>query len=74
MQPILEKALEKKREDKIQTQPDGEKVDLEGVTLLDYLVQQTDDTDIIRDSLMNMLVAGRDTVSHCLSSVGPGNL
>ena len=63
LQPILERALEKKREGKLQGLTTGEKVELgEGVTLLDDLVQQTEDKDIIRDSLMNMLIAGRDTV------------
>lgn len=66
LQPILERALEKKRGGIVDAGATAvrEKAELgEGVTLLDYLVHQTEDKDIIRDSLMNMLIAGRDTVS-----------
>ncbi|KAF8307675.1 cytochrome P450 [Clavulina sp. PMI_390] len=39
----------------------------EGMTLLDHLVLETDDRAIIRDSLANMLVAGRDSTASLLT-------
>jgi hypothetical protein len=66
LQPLVERGLERRRQ--LQSEGFGQKekggkVEVgEGMTLLDHLVLETDDVDIIRDSLMNMLIAGRDTV------------
>jgi hypothetical protein len=40
----------------------AERGDNEDLTLLSHLVRHTQDTDIIKDELINLLVAGRDTV------------
>jgi cytochrome P450 len=39
------------------------------VTLLSHLVSKTSDERIIRDELLNILLAGRDTTASLLSSV-----
>ncbi|KAF8301042.1 cytochrome P450 [Clavulina sp. PMI_390] len=45
------------------------KEDLDHMTFLDHVVRETDDLSVIRDSLMNLLVAGRDTTSSLLTFV-----
>jgi len=76
LQPLVEKGLERRRQlqsDELGQKDKGEKVEAgEGVTLLDHLAVETDDVDIIRDSLINMLIAGRDTVClHFPAGSGP---
>lgn len=71
MQPVVKRGLERRAlllAERAEKQDVGdEKGGIEeGMTLLDHLVLETDDEDIIRDSLMNMLIAGRDTVSWIL--------
>lgn len=76
LQPIVDAALQ--RREYIIKERQGRKGGLdsekgaieEGMTLLDHLVLQTDDVDIIRDSLLNMLIAGRDTVSISINHLG----
>lgn len=61
LDPIMRDALERHR-----LEPKSEKniEDVgEGDTLLDHLVKQTDDTKILKDEILNILIAGRDTVS-----------
>ncbi|KAJ3737799.1 cytochrome P450 [Lentinula guzmanii] len=41
--------------------------DGEGETFLDHLIRSTDDDQIIRDELVNILVAGRDTTASLLT-------
>ncbi|KAF8317438.1 cytochrome P450 monooxygenase pc-3 [Clavulina sp. PMI_390] len=74
LEPILEKALLKRDQLlKERAQNDfgamGSEKDTidEGMTLLDHLVLQTDDRKVIRDSLMNLLIAGRDTTALLLT-------
>lgn len=76
IEPIVEGAVRKKRERATgagnlkQANLDiegGEKIE-EG-TLLENLVNETEDPEILRDEIMNLLVAGRDTVSYHLLSV-----
>ncbi|KAF8317441.1 cytochrome P450 monooxygenase pc-3 [Clavulina sp. PMI_390] len=74
LEPIVEKAMLKKaqalreKDGKHMENNGSEKAAIEeDMTLLDYLVLQTDDRAIIRDSLMNMLVAGRDTTACLLT-------
>lgn len=61
--PILSQALSKKKERKAL----GDGDESEQATLLDHLVTQTDDTKVIKDEIMNIIVAGRDTTSTTLS-------
>lgn len=68
LQPIVDMGLqrkavllEKRKTNGGQNKENDKAID-EGMTLLDHLVLETDDVDVIRDSLMNMLIAGRDTV------------
>lgn len=66
IEPIVEEAVKKKRE-RIASSGDGrkrEKVEEEEGTLLENLVNETDDLEILRDEIMSLLVAGRDTVSY----------
>ncbi|KAF8306199.1 cytochrome P450 [Clavulina sp. PMI_390] len=74
LEPIVDKALHrrtqllKERNEKRQAGSTSEKEGIEeGMTLLDHLVLETDDRNIIRDSLMNMLIAGRDTTACLLT-------
>ena len=57
-QPFLREALIK-RESSLKS---GEMGDNEDLTLLSHLVRHTQDPKIIQDELINLLVAGRDTV------------
>ncbi|KAG9014879.1 hypothetical protein FRB94_009037 [Tulasnella sp. JGI-2019a] len=41
----------------------------DNATLLDHLVSVTDDKTVIRDELLNLLLAGRDTTSHAITAV-----
>lgn len=56
--PLIQTALEKKKAAK-----GVYEVNMEDGTLLDHLVQQTDDFDLIRDETFNILLAGRDTTA-----------
>ncbi|EIW81955.1 cytochrome P450 [Coniophora puteana RWD-64-598 SS2] len=63
--PILEEALARKRETRGQS---GEKVDAEeGETLLEHLVNCTEDQTVIRDEILNIMIAGRDTTACSLT-------
>ncbi|KAG9317011.1 cytochrome P450 [Chiua virens] len=68
--PILEEALAKKKEMKeaglIPEKP-AEKEVLEGDTLLDHLVDHTEDINVIRDEILNIMIAGRDTTAGTLT-------
>jgi cytochrome P450 len=64
IEPIVEEAVQKKRQRAVGIGIDKEKKDEE--TLLENLVNETEDLEILRDAIMNLLVAGRDTVSYCL--------
>ncbi|KAF9074679.1 cytochrome P450 monooxygenase pc-3 [Rhodocollybia butyracea] len=44
-----------------------EKADGEGETLLDHLIEYTEDPQVIKDELVNILVAGRDTTASLLT-------
>ncbi|KAG8704257.1 hypothetical protein FRC08_002337 [Ceratobasidium sp. 394] len=60
VEPILRTKLEKKGRGELSGEGEGE-------TLLDYLVQHTDDEKVIKDELINVLVAGRDTTACTLT-------
>ncbi|KAF5354945.1 hypothetical protein D9756_005644 [Leucocoprinus leucothites] len=59
VQPFIEKGFREKET------RDGS--DKSSETLLDFLVDKTSDQDVIRDELVNLLVAARDTTSSLLT-------
>ncbi|KAF9448162.1 cytochrome P450 monooxygenase pc-2 [Macrolepiota fuliginosa MF-IS2] len=74
IEPIVEEAVRKKRQ-RIFTASGGGKVEEkmeeeeEEGTLLENLVNETDDLEILRDEIMSLLVAGRDTTASTLTFV-----
>jgi len=56
LEPLITKALEDKK------LRDGKKLSQEEGSLTDHLVESTSDVSLIRDELMNILLAARDTV------------
>ncbi|EIW81954.1 cytochrome P450 [Coniophora puteana RWD-64-598 SS2] len=67
--PILEDALARKREAREKGLDQGaEKGEVqEGETLLEHLVNYTEDPKIIRDEILNIMIAGRDTTACTLT-------
>ncbi|KAJ6522732.1 cytochrome P450 [Mycena capillaripes] len=63
IEPIMEEALAKKRMRK----QGGVMLEEEDATFLSHLVQSTEDKAVIRDSIFNILVAGRDTTAATLT-------
>lgn len=70
--PILKEALEKnkmlKKDIDEKTDPKDREVQ-EGETLLDHLVNYTEDPIVIRDEILNIMIAGRDTTAATLTFV-----
>ena len=67
-EPLMHEALEK-REKCLIAQERGEKaIEDEDLSLLSHLVRHTQDPRVIKDELINLLVAGRDTVRRLLRS------
>lgn len=61
--PLLKEAIAKK-----QSHANEEKdVDNDDTTLLDHLVQMTTDPVVLRDEILNILIAGRDTTAGTLT-------
>ncbi|CAE6378065.1 unnamed protein product [Rhizoctonia solani] len=60
IQPILETKLDLKKKG-------GLEKDEEKETLIDHLVKFTDDKNLIKDELFNVMVAGRDTTASTLT-------
>ncbi|KLO18687.1 cytochrome P450 [Schizopora paradoxa] len=78
LQPILQQALAKKGDIK-KTAEDKDEI-AEDETLLDHLATLTDDRKLLKDELLNIMIAGRDTTAatltfavYCLSE-NPGVL
>ncbi|PPQ86768.1 hypothetical protein CVT25_012413 [Psilocybe cyanescens] len=67
MEPLLTDALEKRQKD-LKLADKGIQADSEDITLLTHLVKHTQDLKIIKDELVNLLVAGRDTTMSLLTS------
>ncbi|KAG1731965.1 cytochrome P450 [Suillus paluster] len=69
--PILKEALEKKKENGLieQKAATKDKDVAEGETLLDHLVNYTEDPIVIRDEILNIMIAGRDTTAATLTFV-----
>ncbi|KAI0637982.1 cytochrome P450 monooxygenase pc-2 [Trametes polyzona] len=66
LEPILEEAIAKNR---ATTGEKGKSAEEGGDTLLDHLVQLTDDPQLLHDETLNILIAGRDTTAATLSFV-----
>ena len=58
--PIVAQAIQKKRD--AETNSKSLEKDPDDETLLENLVNSTEDPIILRDEIMSLLVAGRDTV------------
>lgn len=70
--PILKEALEKNKmlKENIDEKADAKDRDVkEGETLLDHLVNYTEDPIVIRDEILNIMIAGRDTTAATLTFV-----
>ncbi|KAK7044237.1 Protein kinase alk2 [Paramarasmius palmivorus] len=61
LEPVLTEALQRQREKGAAPHLKGDREVKEGETVLDHLVNYTDDPVILRDEIMNLAVAGRDT-------------
>ncbi|KAK0502036.1 cytochrome P450 [Armillaria luteobubalina] len=64
VEPLLVEALKRKDEGEKSVKDDNSD---ENLSLLARLVENTDDTKVIRDELVNILVAGRDTTASLLT-------
>ncbi|KAF8307680.1 cytochrome P450 [Clavulina sp. PMI_390] len=62
--PMIMAALERRN-----ALPKDHEGDQEHMTFLDHVVRETNELSVIRDSLMNLLLAGRDTTSALLTYV-----
>ncbi|KAG8715315.1 hypothetical protein FRC09_016709 [Ceratobasidium sp. 395] len=65
--PILEERLRMKRDGRLKVKDSKVPGDEEGDTLLDHLVEFSDDEKVIKDELLNILIAGRDTTAATLT-------
>jgi hypothetical protein len=63
-EPLLREVLAT-RERNVKSAERGDVIDNEDLTLLSHLARHTQDPKIIKDELVNLLVAGRDTVRFC---------
>ncbi|EDR04930.1 cytochrome P450 [Laccaria bicolor S238N-H82] len=57
----------KKRELGEQEKPAGDREVRDGESLLDHLINYTDDEIVLRDEILNILLAGRDTTSNTIT-------
>ncbi|KAF7303478.1 Cytochrome P450 monooxygenase [Mycena indigotica] len=64
LDPVIAAAVEKKRLGKVQDQTEE---DRDGMSLLTEMLEQTDDPQVLKDEMLNMLLAGRDTTMHTLT-------
>lgn len=65
LEPIVQRTLDRKR----RMRDIGVSPTTEHDTFLDYLADHTEDAKVIRDQLLNILLAGRDTTSCLLTYV-----
>ncbi|THH16238.1 hypothetical protein EW146_g4358 [Bondarzewia mesenterica] len=64
VEPIVKEAISKKRKKPIGL---GEELEEAAETLLDHLVNLTEDYSIIKDETLNIMLAGRDTTASTLT-------
>ncbi|KZP20533.1 cytochrome P450 [Athelia psychrophila] len=67
MYPILNEAIEKQKA-QAKGNVDDDKIG-EAETLLDHLIKLTTDKTVLRDEILNILIAGRDTTASTLTFV-----
>ncbi|KAF9527452.1 cytochrome P450 monooxygenase pc-2 [Crepidotus variabilis] len=67
--PIVKEAVRRRQQRTVRPYSEGTSKVEDEITLLDHLVNSTDDPVMLRDEIMNLLVAGRDTTSSTLSFV-----
>ncbi|EIW81963.1 cytochrome P450 monooxygenase pc-3 [Coniophora puteana RWD-64-598 SS2] len=65
--PILDDALARKEAGKVGIQQEGSREVQEGESLLDHLINLTDDRKLIGDEILNIMIAGRDTTACTLT-------
>ncbi|KAG8987804.1 hypothetical protein FRB90_003136 [Tulasnella sp. 427] len=68
LDPIVNEALKKRGEKELEEEEEKEKEE-EWNTLLEDLVASTQDRAAIRDELLNILLAGRDTTAHAITAI-----
>ncbi|KAF9526181.1 cytochrome P450 monooxygenase pc-1 [Crepidotus variabilis] len=66
IEPIVNEALERKRSTDPEANSKGGEDD---ETLLDHLVRVTDDPTVLKDEILNIMIAGRDTTASTLTFV-----
>ncbi|KAJ7048749.1 cytochrome P450 monooxygenase pc-1 [Mycena amicta] len=64
LEPIIHAGIRKKR-----TKSTEQKEEREAQTLLEELLMSTDDPKVLRDEILNILLAGRDTTMHVMTMV-----
>ncbi|KAG8878323.1 hypothetical protein FRB97_002619, partial [Tulasnella sp. 331] len=69
VEPIVQRALDQNAAKGTVEGKDPEEGPEEHETLLDHLVSVTKDRKIIRDELLNILLAARDTTAHLITAV-----
>ncbi|KAF8219014.1 cytochrome P450 monooxygenase pc-3 [Tricholoma matsutake] len=69
IEPVLVEALAKrtKAADSGRTASDKLRTDADEETLLNHLINQTQDIQVLKDELLNLLLAGRDTTASTLT-------
>ncbi|EAU87478.1 cytochrome P450 monooxygenase pc-3 [Coprinopsis cinerea okayama7 len=65
--PIVKEAIANRATQSLEEKTSGEKEIQDGQTLLDYLVNVTQDPTILRDEILNIMIAGRDTTAATLT-------
>jgi len=68
--PIVEEAVKKKKASGVQgvkEKASGDREVKEGETLLDHLINYSDDENLLRDETLNILLAGRDTTANTIT-------
>ncbi|TFK35037.1 cytochrome P450 monooxygenase pc-3 [Crucibulum laeve] len=69
--PILAAAVKRKRENSKSSESTlkftSDREVKEGETLLDHLINYTDDETVLRDEILNILLAGRDTTTNSIT-------
>ncbi|KAF8200189.1 cytochrome P450 monooxygenase pc-1 [Pholiota molesta] len=66
IEPIVEEALRKKRQS---PKAAGAAIEADDATLLDHLVDVTDDPVVLKDEILNIMIAGRDTTAATLTFI-----
>ncbi|KAF8715658.1 hypothetical protein AX14_012520 [Amanita brunnescens Koide BX004] len=68
VEPIIQEALARKRAGMFNKKVSNEHLE-EGETLLDHLVQVIEDPKVLKDELLNIMIASRDTTASTLTFI-----